>query len=66
MTGTATATAFSVKIFVKQDQVLPVRIFGVSHIITVARPPPLMILDKQSDEPTGNFICHLLKVHENA
>src|SRR5580704_262300 len=65
MTGTATATAFSVEIFVEQDQVLPMRIGGVSQVITVARPSPFMVFDKQTDEPAGNFVCHLLKVHEN-
>ncbi len=64
MSGTATAPGFSVKIFVEQDQIFPVRIGGVSQVFAVAGSSALAILHKETDEPAGNFVCHLLQVHE--
>jgi hypothetical protein len=41
--GPASSPGFPMKIFIEQDQVFPVRVRGVSEILTVAWPAALAI-----------------------
>src|ERR1700722_8118258 len=60
MCGAAATSGFPMKIFVKQDEVFPVRIRGVPWVFAMARPVALIVRQKETDQPADNFVGHLL------
>ena len=66
MTGAQTATGVAVKVFVKQDQIAPVRIGDESHIVTEGRHLSVPVPQKQRRQTRGQFTRDLFQVQYTA
>ena len=66
MTRPKTTTGFTMEVFVKQDQVLPVRIIPISSITPVARSVSQSIRQKQIDLSSDDLVRHFFQIHHHA
>jgi hypothetical protein len=57
-------TCFSVEIFVKEDEVAPMRITGKTHIISMAWPAPRRVGQEDTRQRSAEFIRDLLEIHD--
>lgn len=53
----------SIEVLVEENQVLPVRIRGVARVVSMARPPPVLVRSKEIDDPVAELLADLQEVH---
>jgi hypothetical protein len=58
-----TPTCFSVEIFVKEDEVAPMRITGETRIISMTWPAARRVGQEDTRQPSAEFIRDLLEIH---
>jgi len=61
-----TPTCFSVEIFVKEDEVAPMRITGETRIISMAWPASRRVGQEDTRQPSAEFIRDLLEIHHTS
>jgi hypothetical protein len=59
-----TTTCFSMEIFVKEDEVAPMRITGKTRIISMAWPAARRVGQEDMRQPSAEFIRDLLEIHD--
>lgn len=64
--GTAAASGFTVKVFVEQQEVFPMRIGGVLGVRAVAGALALEICEEKGGVAAGEFSGDLIEGHEIA
>ena len=53
----------SIEVLVEENQFLPVRVRGVARVVSMARPPPVLVRNKQIDDPVAELLADLQEVH---
>ena len=53
----------SIEVLVEENQVLPVRVRGVARVVSMARPPPVLVRSKEIDDPVAELLADLQEVH---
>ena len=53
----------SIEVLIEKDQILPVRVRGVARIVSMARPPTILVWSKQIDNPVAELLADLEEVH---
>ena len=66
MVGPATATRIAVKIFIEQNQIPPMGIFGVEIVVSMAGPFAIFVGQENPGQALRKFVRHLAKIFQGA
>src|SRR5215469_1336827 len=61
MARTAAASRFAVEVFVKKNEIAPVRVLPVFRILTMTRPHPVLVGQKNASKSAGQFPGYFLE-----